>query len=242
MLTLERLQDLVFDVLGRAPSSTNAIELLVNEAGIAWCNAHDWGYLRRRKLEVPLVDGQGAYALGTDVVTVESVIDPSIPGWAPELLPRPEFEELRAYESTVVSAWWNGTIYDDTVGGLAQKVLEIHPTPTSARTLVLIYRGTWRPVDKRGVALDIPVQLEPAFVEWIMSWAEAREKRLPRLEALKRAKENPVVQDAMSREGRESRAISPRPGPVGRNFADQQILRGSPGRTFQDDWYGGYLR
>lgn len=242
MLTLRRLADVVFDALDRAPSSTNSIEFLVNEAGVAWCNAHEWGYLRRRRTELSLEPETTVYGLGEDLVTVESIIDPDHQRYVPTLLPRPEFELWKAEYLAMTTTLWVGTVYDGAIGGVPQKVLEMHPAPSTERGLIVIYTGTWSPVDDLDDVVDIPVQLEPAFTEWVRAWAVAREKKAGMAEALTIVKQNPVVADAMQREGREVRAIPPRMGPVGAQFTSGRWMREAQSAPSFTSWFWSFGR
>lgn len=242
MLTLRRLADVVFDALDRAPSSTNSIEFLVNEAGVAWANAHEWGYLRRKRMEVAIEPGTTVYALGPDLITVDALIDPDYQRYVPTLLPRPEFELWKAESLTMTTTMWVGTVYDAVLDGLPQKALEVYPAPSTTRSLIVIYTGTWTEVDAMDDAVDIPVQLEPAFMEWVRSYAMAREKKASMAEALALAKANPLVADAMQREGREVRAIPPRLGPVGAAFETNRWMREAQQRRTFTSWFWSFGR
>lgn len=213
MLNLRILNDHVFDALNRAPSSSNSIELLANEAGIAWCNANAWGYLRRRRRELAFVADQTVYALGADVVELQSLSDPSFRMYSPRLVTRSEFEAIRTGLGGTLRGVWIGTVFDSVEDDVAQKVLEVYPAPTSARSVVMIYTGGWEQVDDREAAIDLPQQLEPAFVEWVRLYAMGREAKLTMLEAVERAKASPLMRDAMAREGNEVPSL---PAPIGR--------------------------
>lgn len=237
MLTLQRLKEHVRDMLNRMPSGSNSIELLVNEAGIAWCNMHAWGYLNRRRRLIPFVADQTVYGLGPDLKRIRSLVDPEYPVWQPELMQRSEFDEFRERLSSVGDYWWSGTVYDDSVDGVPQKVLEVYPAPSRPRDISLIFTGGWLAVDTLDEAIDIPQQLEPAFVEFVRAYSNAREKRQTMAVAMEELKQNDIIKAAMRSESTELPWLSPTLGNVGHRF-----LGRTRGREVTFGPYGPRLR
>lgn len=237
MLTLQRLQQHLADMLNRQLSSSNSIELLVNEAGIAWCNFHAWGYLSRRRRLIPFVPDQTVYGLGPDLKRVRSIVDPEYPVWMPELMQRPEFDEWRERLSSVGDYWWSGTVYDDVVDGVPQKVLEVYPAPSRERDVSLIYTAGWLAVDASNEPIDLPQQLEPAFVEFVRAFAAAREKRTTMAAAMEELKQNDVIMAAMRSESTELPWLAPTLGQVGHRFLGRRR-----GREVTFGPYGPRLR
>lgn len=237
MLNLAILGGHILDALNRHPAASNSVELLVNEAGTAWCNANAWGYLRRRRREVVFVAGQASYPLGADLVEVQSITDLAQRGVCPLLVTRSEFETQRAVGGGIgYGGAWVGTVYDGLDGGVAQKLLEVFPTPTATQTIVLIYTGGWARVNESEEPIDLPQQLEPAFIEWVRHYAMGREAKMPMAEAIALAQASPIVRDAMAREGRETPFLPASLGRVGVTFR-----RAAAGRFSDPNPYGPNL-
>lgn len=218
VLTLKEVADHIEDQLELSPAGTNRPELLVNEAGVAWCNASGWAYLRRRVRDIELSTAATVYPLGADFRELESIVDPEFPVWEPDLMPRSEFEVYKKRIVTATDTWWAGTIYDSVVSEVPQKVLELFPVPRTARTLTITYTAGWTRVDETDDVIDLPQQLEPAFVGWIRHYAEGREKRKDINEHMAAFKRSPVFMDAEAREGAELPFLEAPLGQSGERF------------------------
>lgn len=240
-LTLDRLHDHIFDALDREPSSTNSPELLVNEAGVAWCNANGWRYLRRKRKSLELVIGQSIYGLGEDFRELVSITDTAYPALGVDLVTITELEEIRSLAYSAPNAYC-ATVYDGSVGGVSQSVLELFPVPAAARAFTLIYRGGWAPVDQQNDTIELPPHLEPPFVEWVRTYAEAREKKLKMPEVIALCKASPIFQDAAARDGSELPYKMPEMGNVGHRYATRgfgsDIVVGPSGLRWRRPWGG----
>lgn len=219
MLTLERLRSHVVAALGRQPAGANSIEYLVNEAGQAWSNLKAWPYQSGQRMVLALVPGQVVYGLGVAFLELQKLVDST--GYANEarLVARAAFEELRELYPQAQHPMWSGTIYDGAVAGVPQKVLEIHPAPVAASELIVVYRRGWTPVSTLEEPIELPAQLEPAFLSFVELYARGRERKLPLEEAMRLAATSDLVQAAMFVDGNQLPAQYPRLGRIGRQHA-----------------------
>lgn len=232
MLTLQRLLAHVTDELMRPPGSANRIEDLVNEAGVAWTNLTTWSYQSNQKLALPLVVGQTIYPLGAELLEIKTIADPHYPDWGFRdwdtlLMPRADFDVWKIATNAPTAISWYGTVYDERFDGVRQKTLEMWPAPSIARDLSIIYKRGWASVDKLTDAVDLPIQLEPAFIAWVRRFAAGREKKLPFEEAIKMAKSSELVQDAIASDGRQVPTQPPRLGRIGQKYIERAVGQNS---------------
>jgi len=211
-LTLASLADVVRQELGRDPSRSS-VEALVNEAGEAWANAHNWVYLRDRSQDILTEAGVDAYKLGLGVRSVTKVHRPDS---AFRPIPLVDFDYFESERSRFFSApryqnepiatlQWSQEPDDDR----PRLYLRLF-TGTIAERLRVTYHAGWLPLDGSGDVADVPPPLTQPFVQWLRLYAHSREKpELYPLGSLEAYKASPAMLEARRIDGQIHNGVVP---------------------------------
>lgn len=245
LLTHERLQSIVHEELGRGPARST-YEQLINEAGEAWVNAHEWRYLRDRSQEIAAVAGVEEYAMGLGVRAVTALhrpdtVWPSIP-----IISFDGFERMRQqYLSRIerIQRPIANVRYDAREDDKAPRLyLSIYPVDFTER-LVAQYNAGWLPLDGLQDVADIPPPLGTAFTEWLRGYADYQEYRSQRPpDTLDRMRAAHSFRAAKSVDGQASGPIAKQEGGAGAYYNRSRARRALGGvwtpheiRRFQPD-------
>lgn len=234
-LTLASLTETVRQELGRTPARSTAEEL-VNEAGEAWVNLHEWRYLQAREGELSLVDGTSLYRLGKGVRAVNTSlrrpnsIDPPIPVLSQQdffRFKRTWLSEISFQLRQIATTRWTQQEGD------AQPYLYIELYPANLNeTVYYTFDAGWLPLDNPSDQADIPGPLAHGFVTFIRSYAMAREK--PQMGTVEQAAANflaaPIGRSAMTIDGESDGEIIATPGGVGELYRGTRMR----GKSYQD--------
>lgn len=217
-LTLASLKETVQEELGRGPARSTS-EALVNEAGEAWVNAHEWRYLRDRSQDLNIEVGVESYRLGLGVRSVEAVYRPDSHYCEVPIIDFAAFEGERQ-QFLARSQYLQdpiGTVRWDTKEGdeRPRLYLELFPIEFAERFVIRFHAG-WLPLDEMEDVADIPGPLSTAFLHWLRMYANHREfpdqYGLGALDTLMRSN---VFRKAMSIDGEAAGRIIPAPGGAG---------------------------
>lgn len=177
-LTLANLSEVVDKELGREPGRST-MESLINEAGEAWVNAHDWFYLKERSGELTLVAETEDYKLPAGLRSLMNTL------YRPDSLYLPipviDFESFTVERERYLSSTYRTTnpvavVRWDTKTGDDRPGLYLSVYPASlAERVVYRYHAGWLPLDEQADVADIPAPLVQPFTEWVRRYAMARE-------------------------------------------------------------------
>lgn len=243
MLTLRSLTESVRQELGRDPARSSAEEL-VNEAGAAWVDAHEWQYLRARSLTIDLVPTESRYALPDYVEDVATSLDRPNSVWTPiPIYDFPTFSsEKERYLASIGREFQPiATSYFATQGSdnAYRLFIEIFPAGVT-ETVSLDYTAGWKPLNKSSDTADVPLPLQRAFREWVRRYASGREKQ-PQMNIDTMHQtffSGPVGMNAMKKDGMVSGALTPRAAASGMYFGKRKLIAG--GGTTNSGFYDRY--
>lgn len=174
MITLDRLRNAVLQATGfdALPPGFTLVDL-VNEAHQSWASETTWSYLEGRTATVATVGAQGEYALGSNVGEVlEAWLGDADTGRIRMLAPQ-VFERWQSLGNAAPEAWpygtvrWKPSTADD---GEPRAHIALYPAPSVAGTLTVVYRATAVRIQATDDVLDVPLPLEPAFLEYFRAY------------------------------------------------------------------------
>lgn len=227
MLNLERLRNAVLQATGfdDLPEGFTLVDT-VNEAHQQWATEATWGYLEGRTY-VARVTGESLYELPDSVGEVlEAWVQEPYTGRI-DMLPTAQFERYKALPGYRYEIGFYGTIRwqpSSSTDPETRAVLELYPAPTNtAHAVTVIYRGTAVRIDRESDVLDMPVPLEPVFLEYFRAYC--RGTMLPErvlTNELAAVRQSPMFRSALSAQT-PYRVIDPTLGDAGRHYAQASI-------------------
>jgi hypothetical protein len=131
--------------------------------GSRWVGLHHWCYLDGRRASLEIEPGVTAYPLPLDLAEIDIISDTGGLMSRVSILAWPDWVawSSRNY-GPAAGAFW-GAINHEVVDGSMRAVLHITPTPTEARSLILGYRGGWKPLTHEDDVANVPIWGEAAI-------------------------------------------------------------------------------
>lgn len=231
VLTLRTLKETVRQELGRDPRRSSGEEL-VNEAGEAWADAHDWQYLRTQSISVDLVPGTFKYNLETIspyALDVGDKLHRPNSVWSP--IPVLDWSTFEHASQTFL--WDVGREFQPIATIVEEKgasddrpetYLEVFPSKIT-ETVVLEVTLGWVQVDLEDDFIQVPKALERSFIEFVRRYAMGREKTPQTNVDLEVAQffAGPLGKAAVRRDGKKSGKIPRKYGRAGQNYAMRKM-------------------
>lgn len=233
MLNLERLRNAVLQATGfdALPAGFNLVDT-ANEVQQLWTTEATWGYLEGRLATVTLVAGTDEYALAAEVGEVLDLWQGDVTTGRVRLMSPVTFERYKGLGYAIPEAFPYGCVRfkpDAASDGEVRAHVALYPAPSAAGTLTVVYRAAATRIENESDTLDLPLALEPAFLEYFRAYCRGTMlKTRPLAMELAEVRSSPLFRSAMTAQ-MPQRVIVPSMGPVGRHTLDQDW----PG----DDYY-----
>lgn len=174
MLTLDRLRNAVVQATGldAIPHGFNLVDV-VNECQQMWAAEATWSYLDGRVYALPLVAAQAEYALPAYIGDVRDAWtgDPAFS--RVRFMSPTDFERRKGQGASVMGNYPYATLRskpDAASAGEARPHVELYPAPGAVGTLTIVYRAAAVRIEHDDESIDLPVPLEPAFLEYFRAY------------------------------------------------------------------------
>lgn len=226
MLTLDRLRNAVLQATGldAMPPGFNLVDT-VNECQQMWAAEASWGYLNGRVYTLALVAGQAEYALPVQVGVVLGAWSGDPAFNRVRFLDPAEFEQYKGVGASALGTFSCGTLRpkpDAASAGESRPHIELYPAPGTASTMTIVYRATAVRIESDDESIDLPVPLEPAFLEYFRAYCRGLMLPETRLEAeMREVRGGTMFRSALVSQ-MPYREIMPTPGNAGAYLACEE--------------------
>lgn len=226
MLTLARLRNAVLQATGldALPHGFNLADT-ANEVQQMWAAEAAWGHLEGRTTTVALVAATDEYALPVDVAEVLDLWQGDVSTGRVRILSPVEFERYKGLGYTTPEAYPYGCVRwkpSAAADGEVRAHVTLYPPPGAAGTLTVVYRAGAVRLANDDDVLDMPIALEPVFLEYFRAYCRGTMLReTPLAIEMAAIRSSPMFRTALTAQT-PHRAIQPRMGPVGQYVIDEE--------------------
>jgi len=229
MLNLERLRNAVLQATGfdALPDGFTLVDT-VNECHQQWVTEATWSYLGGRRYVVAVTAAED-YELPQEVGEVQAawIGDPHR-GYV-QMVEAEQFEKLRGLGATRGTHGFYGTVRwrpSTTTDPETRAVLSLYPAPTmTTEQVTVVYRTAAVRVEDETAILDLPLPLEPVFLEFFRAYCRGTmlaERDLTT--ELQRVRTSTMFRAALSAQS-PFRTITPTLGDAGEHYATGMMGR-----------------